>query len=397
MPTIRFQPNLDYPRKSLASDLITAVLGAVAPGAAMKRYFDPQSFSRPTHILAFGKASIEMTNAAIECLGTNFARATVISTPTLCAQAQFKNKFVDLLAADHPLPSHLSISATNELIEHARTIPHDHQALVLISGGASAMLCSPKEGITLERIIETTDALLRSGAPIQELNAARSKLETLKAGGLAKILEHITRTDAYVLSDVIGGDPTENIRTIASGPVAEPDIPHTIIASNQSALDALCAWVALEHINPIHTQRDAVGFAADEAKGIAKVLIDSIEDTPCAVCLGGEPTVDITNTSTPGSGGPMLELALACALELSTTDFHWTVITLATDGIDGPTNAAGAIITTDMLKDPTTIAQAQHALEHHNALPICDTLGATIRTGPTGTNVNDIALVIRWD
>lgn len=393
MPTIRFQPNLDHPRKSLASDLITAVLNAVDPVAAFKKHFDPTTINAPTHILAFGKAAIPMTNAAIECLGTNFARATVISTPTLCAQAQFKNSFVDLLAADHPLPSHLSINATNQLIEHARSIPNDHQALVLISGGASAMLCSPKDGITLEHIIETTDALLRSGAPIQELNAQRSKLETLKAGGLAKILEHAARTDAYVLSDVIGDD----LHTIASGPTYVPSISHTIIASNQSALDALCAWVAIEHINPTHIQRDAIGFAADEAKGIAKTLIDSIEDTPCAVCLGGEPTVDTTNTTTPGTGGPVLELALACALELTKTNFHWTVITFATDGIDGPTNAAGAIITTDMLSNKHIIAQARQALTHHNALPICDSLGATIRTGPTGTNVNDIALVIRWD
>ncbi len=397
MNAVRFQPGLDTPHKHLASELIETILRSVDPQAALAKHFDPTIFTRPTHILAFGKASIPMTNAAIACLGDRFARATVISPPQLCAQTQFKHNLVELLAADHPLPTQRNIDAANRLIEHAKSIPNDHQALVLISGGGSALLCSPNTGITLDHIIQTTNTLLKSGAPIQEINHARSKLETLKAGGLASILTHVARTDAFVLCDVISDDRSTTLQTIASGPVAVPSINHTIIASNQTALDTLIAWLARQQINLVDVQRQTTGPAADLGKALARKLINSDPHPPLAACLGGEPTVDTTtSTSTPGSGGPMLELALAGALELARTDFRWTIITFTTDGIDGPTDAAGAIITSDMLK-AISLESIRDALDEHNTLPMCDQLGGTIRTGYTGTNVNDLAIAIRWD
>ncbi len=396
MPT-HFQPGLNIAHRHLACSLIETVLKALDPQTALAKHFDPTIFTRPTHILAFGKASIPMTNAAIACLGDRFARATVISTPQLCAQTQFKNPLVELLPADHPLPSRRNIDAANRLIEHAKSIPSNHQALILISGGGSALLCAPRDGITLEHIIQITNTLLKAGAPIQEINRARSKLETLKAGGLANILDHVAQADAFVLCDVIGDDRSTTLQTIASGPVAVPSINHTIIASNQTVLDTLIAWLARQHINLVDTQRQAIGPAADLGKALARKLINSNPHPPFAACLGGEPTVDTTtSTSTQGSGGPMLELALAGALELARTDFRWTIITFATDGIDGPTDAAGAIITSDMLT-PDRLEHIGIALDAHNTLPMCDLLGATIRTGQTGTNVNDLAIAIRWD
>lgn len=394
MHIIRFQPDIDHARTVWASGLINTILQATDPASALTKHFDKGLFTRSSHILAFGKAAIPMTNAAIENLGEHFARATVITSPTLCAQTSFKNKFVELLPADHPYPSQQNIDSTKLLVEHAQSIPQDHQALALISGGASAMLCSPNPCVTLGEIIQTTEQLLNAGESIQKLNAARSKLETLKAGGLADALAHVAQVNAYVLSDVIGDD----IETIGSGPLIHPGIEscqHTIIASNQSAVDALCAWVANEHLNPIAIHRNAIGNACDMGKRMAKEIIASKLMPPIAVCLGGEPTVDVSNSS--GIGGPMLELALAGALRLARANFRWTIITLATDGIDGPTNAAGAIITNDMLADPNRLKDAQQALKNHDSLTICDALGATIRTGPTGTNVNDIALAIRWD
>jgi glycerate 2-kinase len=394
MQRAQFQPNLNYARRTLASGLIDAVLGAVEPEVAFKKHFDSSQFKSPAHILALGKAAIPMTNAAIECLGSRFARATVITTPELCAQTEFKNKFVELLEGDHPYPTQRNIDASNIFVEHALSIPEDHHALVLISGGGSAMLCSPREGITLQDIVKTTSSLLNAGAPIQEINQKRSSLDKLKAGGLADVLGHVSGINAYVLSDVIGDD----LSTIASGPLIDqipPSIRHTIIASNQTALDALCAWIAFEHIDPISIKRDAVGFAADEGKELALKLMQSEAQSPIAACIGGEPTVD-TGTKC-GTGGPMLELALSCAVELAQTSFRWMIISLTTDGVDGPTNAAGAIITNEMLDDDETIQRVHRSLEEHNSLEICDAIGATIRTGATGTNVNDIAVAIRWD
>ncbi len=398
MRTIQFQPGLDHASRTRAEGLVGAVLHACDPGIALKKRYHSPAHTRPTHILAFGKASIPMTHAAIERLGSRFARATVLAPPALCARASFKSGSIELLPADHPLPTQRNIDAARTLAEHARSIPYDHNAMVLISGGGSAMLCAPKPRVTLDQIIETTDRLLRSGAPIAEINAARARLETLKGGGLARLLAHVHRTHAYVLSDVIGDD----LRTIASGPLIDslpPRIPHTIIAGNDTAIDAACAWSAHREIECVSAGRRVVGSASDEGRALARALIDPPIPAPIgvclAVCLGGEPTVDTGDAT--GIGGPALELALAGAVELSKSALNWSIITLTTDGVDGPTDAAGAIITRDMLRDPELIAAAQTALAQHNALPVCDTLGATIRTGPTGTNVNDIALAIRWE
>lgn len=398
MHPIAFHPELDESTRSLATSLISAVLQAVDPAAALSKHLDPAIFTAPTHILAFGKASIPMTHAAIECLGDRFARATVISTPDQVAQTQFKNTFVELLIGDHPLPTQRSVDASLALIKHAKSIPADHQTLVLISGGGSALLCVPAPHTTLENIIAITDTLLKAGAPIEQINKARASLDTLKLGGLAKLLAHTARTDAYLLCDVIDNDHQSTLATIASGPLIDPaqstDIPHTIIADNQIALDTLCAWLAMESISLIESRSNAVGFTSDEGRQLARTILNAPKDsaTPIAVCLGGEPTVDASSST--GSGGPMLELAIAAAQELNDAPFDWTIITFATDGIDGPTPAAGAVITSHML-DAITPNQLEESLANHDTLSLCDTLNATIITGHTGTNVNDIALIIR--
>jgi len=398
MPTLEFHPSLDHARRVFAAGFIGSVLEAVDPQRALKRHFDSQSFTRKTHILSFGKASIEMTNAAIECLGDRFARATVLATHEHIARTQFKGQHIDLFTADHPLPTERSVNATQRLIDHARSITSDHQALVLISGGGSSMLCAPARGVSVEQIAQTTQSMLKAGASIQEINHTRAQLDTIKAGGLAEHLGRCAQVDAYVLADVIEPDRQALIRTIASGPVSIESIPHTIIADNQTALDAACAWIAHEHIELVHLDRQITGSATQCAQHLASKLLASPPSPPSpgpiAGCLGGEPTVDTQGQM--GKGGPMLELALAAACELARSEFRWTILTFATDGIDGPTDAAGAIITDDMLSD-VPIEDLRLALESHDALTMCDRLGGTIRTGPTGTNVNDVALVIRWE
>lgn len=394
MRTMRFMPKLDQRRRSLAQQIARTTLRAADSGAALAKHFDHGAHSHPTHVLAFGKAAIAMTNAAIELLGDRFVRATVLAPPALCADFGFKSKLVELLPADHPLPTPRNVHAAQVLGEHAMSIPEDHDAIVLISGGGSAMLCAPKPRVTLEEIIETTRSMLRAGAPIGQINAARARLETLKGGGLAKLLGHVRQSRAYVLSDVIGDD----LETIASGPLIDrhpPRIRHTLIAGNDTAIDALLAWCAIEGVGCASPLRHASGQSDDEGRRLAQTLLATRADAPCAACMGGEPTVDTAGSE--GVGGPMLELAVSAALELAPSKQRWSVIALTTDGIDGPTDAMGAIITSDMLDNPLSVRAAQMALREHNTLPICDTLGGTIRTGPTGTNINDIAIAIRHE
>jgi glycerate-2-kinase len=105
----------------------------------------------------------------------------------------------------------------------------------------------------------------------------------------------------------------------------------------------------------------------------------------------------VNTHGTDGIGGPTLELTLSAALALSQHEFDWSVIGFTTDGIDGPSGVAGCVLTSSMLSAPIKRQAVESAIRHHDTLSICDTLGATIRTGPTGTNVNDIAMAIRWN
>lgn len=348
---------------------------------------------QPTHIIAFGKASIAMTSGAIEHLGDRFARATVLAPEALALGAQFKNKLVATHPCDHPLPTQRNINATRELLDHARSIPDDHRVLVLISGGASAMLCSPRPRVTLGEIRQTTKDMLRRGAPIDELNAARARLETLKHGGLANELRHVPQRFVFLLSDVIGDDTA----VIASGPMHDgnpPSSPHMVIAANDTAVDALGAWCARQEIACEAVLRGVRGESGRVGAELARTLIGSTATGPCAVALGGESTVDAADSD--GIGGPALELGLAAAQLLAEQTFDWTILSLTTDGMDGPSEAAGMVLTSAMLCNPAKRDELARALDRHDARTMCDTLGATITTGPTGTNVNDVAIAIRW-
>ena len=393
MVPIVFQSGLPDRERRLARDCIESVLRAVDPKRALMAHLRHLPNDQPTHVLAFGKAAIAMTDGAIEHLGDRFARATVLAPEPLVLEAQFKSKLVALFPCDHPLPTQRNIDATRELIDHARSIPDDHRVIVLISGGASAMLCSPKPRVTLGEIRQATSDMLKRGASIGEINAMRSKLETLKHGGLAKELAHVHDRLVFLLSDVIGDDPS----VIASGPMHDahpPTSSHMVIASNDAAVDAVAAWCARNGISCEHITRRVTDSADSAARLLSVQLIASEHQPPIAFVLGGEPTVNASNSA--GVGGPMLELGLAAAAELCETSFEWTVLTFTSDGMDGPSEAAGMVITSSMLTNPAKREALRQSLAQHDSRTMCDTLGATITTGPTGTNVNDVAIAIRW-
>lgn len=393
MVPIVFQLGLPDRERRLARDCIESVFRAVDPKRALLAHLKHLPKDKPTHVLAFGKASIAMTDGAIEHLGDRFARATVLAPEPLVLEAQFKSKFVALYPCDHPLPTQRNIDATRELIEHARSIPDDHRVIVLISGGASAMLCAPKPRVTLGEIRQTTQDMLKRGAPIEEINRVRSQLDTLKHGGLAHELRQVDDRFVFLLSDVIGDDPS----VIASGPMHDahpPTTPHVIIASNDTALDALAAWCARNEISSPHITRRVVGEVSDAARMLAVQLTVSEESPPVAFMLGGEPTVNASGTH--GIGGPVLQLGLTTALNIADSPFDWSVLTLTTDGMDGPSQAAGTILSASMLAAPDTRQAIRESLERNDTRTMCDTLGTTIITGPTGTNVNDVAIAIRW-
>jgi len=374
MSVVRFHDGLDMCARSFAEGLIGHVLHSCAPETLMSESVGGLYPKRPTHVLAFGKASMGMAGWCVQQLGNHFVGGVVLAPESLMKPIHPR---MVVFPADHPNPTQRNIDATEALREYAEAIPNDHACIVCISGGGSAHLCSPRPGRTLEEIIETTRSMNASGATIGELNRVRREMEVLKGGGLARVLDHVAGRWVFVLSDVIGDD----LATIASGPmISEQDqAEHTIIGNHRACMFA--AWKFCPAPDVVLSQVTA------ESQEHGRILADEFIDTPSTIISVGETTVDTMGSV--GVGGPCMETALACAQSLYESGIGgWLVIGLATDGIDGPTDAAGAVITPTMID-----SDARAALADHDTLRYLDRIGAAFRTGATGTNVNDLVVV----
>ena len=336
--------------------------------------------------------------------------------------------------AGHPLPDERSAAAGRAALACAAEVDADETLVVLLSGGASALLTTPLPGLALDELRATTALLLASGAEIGELNCVRKHLTAVSGGRLAAATR-AARVLVLVISDVLGDDPG----TIASGPCA-PDATtyadalavlerRALLASVPAAVRAHLEQGAqggrVESVKPgdpafarvtsvlLASNRDALlaGSADASARGLdARIVTDHMRGEarelgarlaalaratdpkarPQLLLAGGEPTVTVRG---PGRGGRAQELALAAALVLA-EDPRVTLLAAGTDGSDGPTDAAGAFA------DGGTVARgaaagvdARSCLDANDAHGFFAREGGCLRTGPTGTNVMDLVLV----
>lgn len=389
-------------------------------------------------MIAVGKASVAMAQSAVEVLGgclhegiviTKYGHATGVRLP----------ENIRVLEAGHPVPDQPGLIAAQAVASLIAGAGARDRILLLVSGGASALMPLPATGISLQDVQQLTELLLHSGAAIEELNAVRKHTDQLKGGQLARLAAPALLS-SLILSDVIGDrldviasgltapDPTtyadawkvlerrslldavpESVRLRLQaglrGEIPEtpkPDDPifsqvtNTVIGSNrQAALAAVEAARAAGYNALLLTTflqgeaREAGLMLAYLAKGI-RAHGDPVAPPACLV-LGGETTVTVRGK---GKGGRNQELALAAALALDGIP-GVAVMSLATDGTDGPTDAAGGLV------DGSTVQRAlragldpRQALHENNAYPVLEAAGALLKTGPTGTNVNDLMLVL---
>ncbi len=384
-------------------------------------------------MLAAGKAAFGMTKAAVDVLGRRVRASDVFIVAH--DEAERLGRFRSLRAG-HPLPDERGLAAAREMERRAAELGAADVALVLISGGASAMLPAPAPGVRLDDKLDTTRRLLRGGATIHELNAVRKHLSTLKGGGLMRQLRP-ARVVTLALSDVIDDDPS----VIGSGPTAPdpstfedaravledygvlgtcpasvrrrfdtgvrgelPDTPkpgdamfegaiYRVVGGNRASVRAM----ALACGARVETETAPL---AGEARELGAMLAERFAAAPPAAWVaGGETTVTVRGQ---GKGGRNQELALAFALEAAKGPLadrqDWVFLAAGTDGRDGPTDAAGAIV------DATTIARIRRAgvdpsaaLRTNDAYRAFDACGALLRTGATGTNVADVAVFLSGD
>ncbi|MBC8248769.1 MAG: glycerate kinase [Anaerolineales bacterium] len=431
-------------RRERALAVLSAALEAVDPANAIKRQVSLSDDSlrigqrvydlgryRNIYVIGGGKAGGSMAKAIEEILGQRVTAGLVNVKYGHGAETAI----IRLNEAGHPIPDAAGMAGTKQMAELARQATEDDLVLCLISGGGSALMTLPVEGITLADVKSLTDAFLRCGATINEINAVRKHLSQIKGGNLAR-LAYPAEIVSLILSDVVGSP----LDVIASGPTV-PDtttfadaygviekyglleelprpivehlqqgkeglIPETpkegaetfartynlIIASNEVAAEAATARAEELGFHTLLLSTFVEGEAREVARvfaAIAKEIINSGRPVsrPACVVAGGETTVTIRGH---GLGGRNQEMALSAALEIAGLE-DVMIIPLATDGTDGPTDAAGAIA------DGSTLRRAQEAglpatqyLADNDSYHFFQQLGDLLISGPTNTNVNDL-------
>jgi hydroxypyruvate reductase len=447
----------DPQRRRRVVPVLQAALEAADPAAAVRRHLSRREDAlqvgersyRHVYLLGFGKAAVPMAEAAAQVLGDRLAAGAVVTKTGHGLLAGAALGMVEVFEAGHPLPDAAGVAAARQIAQLAAQATADDLVLCLISGGGSALLTLPADGLGLADLQQTTDAMLRCGATIDEINTLRKHLSQVKGGQLARLVAPATLA-GLVLSDVVGSP----LDVIASGPTVPdrstwadawavvekygldaagtgaagselpsgvlqrlrrglsgslPDTPKAgdpaftdgqtlVIADNAMAADAARAAAAAQGFDALILST----FVEGEAREVARVLVALGREVvvharplpaPACLILGGETTVTLRGQ---GQGGRNQELALAAALLLDRIPEgpRIVVAALATDGTDGPTDAAGGLV------DAATVARGRELdldaagyLADDDAYPFLQAVGDLLVTGPTQTNVNDLLFV----
>jgi hydroxypyruvate reductase len=438
------------PLRSVAQQLQQAALEAVEPAEAVYRVLtrvgnsilvDDRAYDLGQYdrilIVGAGKASIAMADAVAEVLRDRLTGGVVITKYQHTDRSLPAS--IRVHEAGHPIPDENSISGARDIQDRLRDLTNRDLVFCVLSGGASALMTLPAENISLEDLQATTQLLLRAGASIDQINIIRKHIDLIKGGGLAHMAGQATLV-SLVLSDVVGDD----LSVIASGPTAPdrstfadawqvleqhdlidqfplstrnqlalgkakriPDTPKpgdplfandqiVIIGSNRLAAEAAETLAKKLNFNTLLLSTFVQGEAREVAKvaaALAKEIIASGRPVKRPACLiwGGETTVAVKRH---GLGGRNQELALAAAIAIDGLP-NVLIEALATDGTDGPTDAAGAIATGETLSRARDLKLDTRAyLANNDAYHFFQPLDDLIITGPTGTNVNDLLFLL---
>lgn len=338
------------------------------------------------HVIAIGKAAEAMFRGAHRYLRGRLQASLLITKTGHVTDATHQIETVQVIESAHPIPDERSLHAGQALLDFIQTLPEQARVLFLISGGASSLVEVLEEGYVLHDLQQATNVLLANGADIREINAMRCELSRIKGGKLWRFLGN-RQVRCLLLSDVPGDDP----EVIGSGllfPSPETDFDWQIIASNGLALAAI---VSAAQPDTTHIMPDFLGGDAETA---AQSCIEHLRASPPGLYLwGAETTVFLP--SNPGRGGRNQHFALAAANCLQTDD---TIFLLAagTDGTDGMTDDAGALVDNGTIqRGNTENLDADACLLAADAGTFLEASGDLIHTGPTGTNVMDVVIALK--
>lgn len=442
------ETSLDRKARKLALNCLEAAVNSVDPQLIIKSRlllrnstlkigqcsFDLKKF-RHVYVVGGGKASGSMATALEQILGSRIT-CGLVNVPKTEVN---RTKIISLHKASHPIPDESGVEGARRMLEIAEQAEKDDLIICLISGGGSSLMPLPRGKISITDKKRLTDALLKCGATINEINTVRKHISDFKGGWLAKKAHPATILN-LILSDVVG-DPLD---FIASGPTV-PDsttfgdainvlkkyllwedasphirkvlvdgekgiIPETpkandeafkkvcnvIVGNNRSASLAARECLAASGLNTLLLSATLEGEAKQAGIMLASIArevaaSDNPVPKPAGIVAGGETTVIVTGK---GLGGRNQEIPLAASLKLDGLD-GVIVASLSTDGVDGPTDAAGAIADGKTLTRAAKIGlKPEQFLADNDSYHFFSKLGDLIFTGPTGTNVNDVSVII---
>jgi len=393
------------------------------------------------YVIGVGKAVIPMAGAVIDKIGSRIKSGLLISKHQIIQKANGFGDKIQIIYGGHPIPNGQSLESTKELTTLLKKVTENDLIINLISGGGSALIVLPPEGIALRDITHLTTVLLKCGAGIHEINTIRKHVDMIKGGGLAR-MTYPAQMETLILSDVLG----DQISMIASGPTAidettyndsweiiqkykiENEIPKSIIyhlkkgmrgdlqetvKAGDEVMSKISNYIVGSLITAITSAERAakksgyntavlstklVGEAREVGKVFGSILTNMVESDklikkPACVIVGGETTVTISGK---GKGGRNQELALGAVGQIDNLT-NCCLITIATDGEDGPTDAAGAFVTgrTKLRAEEKGLNHEQYLANNdaYNFFRITDNL---VKIGPTGTNVNDLLFLFAY-
>ena len=372
--------------RALLEQIWWAGVNRVSGYQCVEKALAAQSGFSPTHVAAVGKAASPMMRAALDTCGKDLPSLVVTKhehgEPGL---AVYSN--LTVIEAGHPVPDENSLKGGEALLDFVSGLPQDAVLLLLVSGGASALAEALGGRLTLDDLQAMNRKMLAEGLDIHAINKKRKEISLIKAG---KLLGRFRgkQTRVFAISDVEG----DSIEVIGSGigqipsvPLCE-DIEALIIASNAIAREA-CEQAALEADLEINVNSESLyGDVSDVAAASANTVL---QGAPGVYVFGGEPTIVLPDN--PGEGGRNQALALAMAKEISGAE-GIAVLVAGTDGSDGPTGSAGGFVTGDSWE---ATSGGGAAFASANAGQWLRRSGGLFVTGPTGTNVMDVMVVLK--
>ena len=447
----------DTPAGEKAARILAAALAAVDPSRLIQEVLvregnrlilqgevlNLENYQR-IYLVGIGKAALSMSVSVGDLVSDRLTSGYILTKGSKQQLPERFQKRMVLFAGRHPIPDEGGRRATAVILSQLSSLNDDDLVIVLISGGSSALFTCPSEGISLSDLQKTNQILLACGADVRETNIIRKHLSQVKGGQLAKFLQP-AHTLTLILSDVIGNP----IDMIGSGPTA-PDpsayadaltvidkyrlgekipeavirrlnsglrggLPETpkagdpcfknvscrILASNRNALQAASEQAAAEGFNtdslPLPLTGEASTVGRDLAQRLAKMArCGEPLNRPACLLAGGETIVTLPPSSEPGLGGRNLEIALS-SLPLLDGLENSALITLATDGEDGVTDAAGAVATGESYRRCQQLGlDPEDYLARHDSYRLFQALDDLLLTGSTGTNVNDLCFLFTF-